>query len=1036
MASMLKPPERLTVSQSASKYRTLNNTGAYVGPWLNEKTNYMVEPMDELDSRFFEGVILVGPAQSGKPVWVETKVPTPDGWTRLGDIQVGDTVFSHHGEPTLVVATTEVFHNRNCYRIVFDDGSEIIADEAHRWGVNDMWAPDPYGMVVKNTAQLRDSYQVKTSKGSMRYRYSIPVAGPLQLPEKDLLIDPYTLGIWLGDGRSNAGSLSLNVNDCGEIVDRIVASGRHCTVYPGAANSAGSADRVLVDGLCSDLRELGLLDNKHIPVEYLRASEHQRRELLRGLLDTDGTVDVSKGRCSFSQSDKRFADQVYELMVSLGIKPMRDDKVPSYTYLGETLRGKVSYRLSFCVVDSTECFGLNRHIASYEAFSATKTRRPSHSGRRFIRSIEPVASVPVRCIGVADSDHLFLIGDQMVPTHNTDALILNWTLFSVISSPMDLTIYNPSTAAARDFSSRRIDRMNRHSPQMGKLLLKKRDADNKFDKHYSNGMMLTLSWPSVAEFAGKPIPRVALTDYDRMDDDIDGDGNPYDLASKRTTSFGSFKMALAESSPSKPIKDTRYIVRGHEAPPADGILALYNRGDRRRWYWPCPHCDGYFEGRFSQLEYRTKDDMGHPLDHLTASESTRLRCPHCGHLIHPDSRHEMQQWGMWVKEGQSVTAKGRLIGVPRRTKIASFWLNGMAAAFTTWPQLVRVYLTALEECDKTGSEEALKKFYNTDLGEPYIPKAVDNDRLPEHLQARAENLGDKLVPEGTRFLVATIDVQKNMFVVQVHGIAPGSPFDMVLIDRFQIRQSTRRDPADESQFLWVKPATYLEDWDLIIDEVMDKTYKLADGSGRHMAMKITTCDSGGYAKTKGESVTTMAYAFYRRLRRDNLHGRFHLVKGDSSPGAPRARVTFPDAQKKDDKSAARGDVPVMMFNPNILKDSLNARLDCIEPGKGMYRFPDWLPDWWYQEMCAEDRTTKGWEKRQHAKNEAWDLSYYAIGICVSKLLLVEKIDWNNPPTWADTWDKNNMIAKAGEAKRFAQPKPATYDLAKLGARLA
>lgn len=611
----------------------------------------------------------------------------------------------------------------------------------------------------------------------------------------------------------------------------------------------------------------------------------------------------------------------------------------------------------------------------------------------------------------------------------TDALILNWTLYSVKSDPMDLIIYSPSNANARDFSMRRIDRLNRHSPAMGSLLLNTRDADNKFDKHYVNGMMLTLSWPAVGELAGKPVPRVALTDYDRMDDDIGGDGNAYDLATKRTTTFGSFRMALAESSPSKPIKDTRWIARGHEAPPADGILALYNRGDRRRWYWPCPECDQYFEGRFSMLEWEA---LGDP---LSSSETVRLRCPHCTAAIHPDDREDMQQWGMWLKEGQGVDRLGRRIGVGRRTKIASFWLNGIAAAFTTWGELVRTFITAEEEFNNTGSEEALKKFYNTDLGEPYLPKAVDSDRLPEHLLARAEDIGEKLVPKGTRLLVAQVDVQKNMFVVQVHGIAPGKPFDMVVIDRFNIKLSKRIDP-ETGEIFWIKPASYLADWELLIEEVMDKTYALDDGSGRRMAIKMTTCDSGGYSKSKGQSVTSMAYEFYRRLRTDNLHGRFHLVKGDSKPGVPRARVTHPDASKKDKFSTARGDVPVLMLNSNVLKDSLHARLDSIEPGKGMLRFPNWLPDWFYQELCSEIRTPKGWEVRPHSRNEAWDLSYYCIGLCVSPLLNIEKLDWNNAPSWAQEWDTNVMISAPDSPKRFAAPKPPAYDFAELGRRIA
>lgn len=239
----------------------------------------------------------------------------------------------------------------------------------------------------------------------------------------------------------------------------------------------------------------------------------------------------------------------------------------------------------------------------------------------------------------------------------TDALILNWITFGVKADPMDMIVYSPTNTSARDFSIRRIDRLHRHSKKVGAKLLKNRDADNKFDKHYDNGMLLTLGWPTVDQLSGKPVPRVALTDYDRMDDDIGGDGSAYDLAAKRTTTFGSFKMALAESSPSKPIENTRWIASSpHEAPPAKGILSLYNRGDRRRWYWPCPHCSAYFEGRFTHLEWDDKNDP------LASAETVRMICPTCGHRIMPDDRHEMQQWGMWVKDGEGVDAKGRRFG--------------------------------------------------------------------------------------------------------------------------------------------------------------------------------------------------------------------------------------------------------------------------------------------------------------------------------------------------------------------------------------
>jgi len=166
----------------------------------------------------------------------------------------------------------------------------------------------------------------------------------------------------------------------------------------------------------------------------------------------------------------------------------------------------------------------------------------------------------------------------------TDALVLNTTAYCIKSDPMDMMIVCPTMTAARDFSIRRIDRLHRHSPKIGELLLPGADSDNKFDKHYRTGMLLSLSWPTPTELAGKPIGRVVMTDYDRMPEDVGGDGKPYDLASMRTTTFGSYAMCLAESSPSHPITDPKWIAdEPHKAPPTTGILALYNRGDMRRW---------------------------------------------------------------------------------------------------------------------------------------------------------------------------------------------------------------------------------------------------------------------------------------------------------------------------------------------------------------------------------------------------------------------------------------------------------------------
>jgi phage terminase large subunit GpA-like protein len=595
----------------------------------------------------------------------------------------------------------------------------------------------------------------------------------------------------------------------------------------------------------------------------------------------------------------------------------------------------------------------------------------------------------------------------------TDALIVNWTGYSATTDPQDMIIYSPTFTAARDFSMRRIDRLHRHTVEVGQALVKNKDSDNKFDKHYTNGMMLSLSYPSVTELAGKPIGRAALTDYDRIDDDIGGDGNAFDLASKRTTTFGSYRMCLAESSPSREITNYKKVVTGHEAPPTTGILSLYNRGDRRRWYWPCPDCGSYFEGRWEHIKWDHEKTSN-----LEKAETAYMECPHCVAHISMNQRRQMNIEGVWLKDGQRIK-DNRIVGKARRSNIASFWLMGVAAGLTTWMNLVKSYLDAEDEYDSTGEETALAKFYNTDIGVPYVPKNIlnDNTRLPETLMGRVEPWTKRKVPKGVRFLLGVVDVQANSFVVQIIGVAPGKPYDLYLVDRFTIRYSDRLDPSapeGKESFLWVQPGAYLEDWDKITEQVMQARYPLDDDSGRQMTVKLTLCDSGGKA-----GVTARAYDYYRQVVKEGWLGRFQLVKGESTPGAPRARITRPDADKKSG-AGARGEIPVLMLNPNINKDDLNNRLDVMVPGYGMIHFPAWLispikaddMSWFFAEMTSENRIPgKGWEKVAR-RNEAWDLFYYAIGACASGLLNVEKLDWGNPPAFALPWDTNPLVVSA------------------------
>jgi phage terminase large subunit GpA-like protein len=132
-----------------------------------------------------------------------------------------------------------------------------------------------------------------------------------------------------------------------------------------------------------------------------------------------------------------------------------------------------------------------------------------------------------------------------------------------------------------------------------------------------------------------------------------------------------------------------------------------------------------------------------------------------------------------------------LEGEARRSNIASFWLQGPAAAFQSWQGLVLEWLQAQDEFERTGNTEPLKTTVQQSQGKPYRPPLPDGGRLPEELQARAEDLERGVVPIGARFLITAVDVQKKRFVVQVIGY--GRELERWVVDRFEITKSKRAD---------------------------------------------------------------------------------------------------------------------------------------------------------------------------------------------------------------------------------------------------
>ena len=518
-------------------------------------------------------VLIAGATGAGKALALDTPIPTPDGWTTMGEIQVGGEVFDEHGRACKVTAATPVMHGRPCYEVEFSDGTVIVADAKHLWRTATTagrqqrgrppkglpyWPPEDVTRVENRAAEvlcepdaltttaevladvgaqfrnvlyqrvvpdlpregrpLRSGYRrngrdvsfwtpaysrhliykalaesVRTPAGASHLRqfdsepvttaeiatslrigahlnHSVALCGPLDYPERDLPVAPYTFGCWLGDGRTGGAGITSADQ---EILDHIRADGYVITHHPSSqmqytiwnrperqrriaealdlaeqgmsvANAAAhvgvglsavlrAADGRFLQGrkgsfvpasprreryrtMSEIFREVG---PKHIPEAYLHASIPQRRALLAGLLDTDGYCSPH-GRVEFAVTSRDLAHGVLELVLGLGCKAT----LTSRPCNGRNESTSTVYKISFTPHEPV--FRLSRKRSRQRQVKPTSPAR-----QRYIVDVRPVESVPVRCIEVSSPSRLYLASRSCIPTHNS--VCLNGLITSILT---------------------------------------------------------------------------------------------------------------------------------------------------------------------------------------------------------------------------------------------------------------------------------------------------------------------------------------------------------------------------------------------------------------------------------------------------------------------------------------------------------------------------------------------------------------------------------------------------------------------------
>lgn len=613
-------------------------------------------------------------------------------------------------------------------------------------------------------------------------------------------------------------------------------------------------------------------------------------------------------------------------------------------------------------------------------------------------------------------------------TGKTAALLIGWMSHTIVNDPGDILIIHMSKDKAREFSKTDVDRALRNSPKLRDMKSDREIDSNTFDTKFRNGVWMRIAWPTSGNVSGSTYRYTGITDLDRIAnaEDVDGEGPLFDLAKKRTTTFLSRGMSMVESSPGIELVDPAWRpATKHEAPPVTGILGIYNRGFRKRWYWQCPDCDDWFEAAPGLSLFRLPPDdelleivRTVDISAMAAEYGSRIFCPCCGVLIPAEAKTEMNRTGKWLGEHQSVV-NGEVIGPETGAKIASYWMGGVAAAYQPWQSLIERELQGLREYALTGSEEVLKTTRNTDQGVPYMSRhLVESNTHGRNPEDRAtDGVQRYVVPDWTRCLMSSVDVQggvNSRFVVQLHAIGPF--MEQQLVDRFEIKLSRREGMGQE--FAPIDPASYPEDWDVLTEELLRATWRTPI-DGQEIRLKMLVVDSGGE-----DGVTANAEAWFRRVRQAGMGDRVRLYKGGSSPKAPIVKVSM--VGKTTNKGKA--DIPLLLCNPNLLSDAVNAGLKRQDPGPGFIHFPapkhptrnpnGWLPQSFFDELTAETRAKNGVWQQIRKRNETFDLCrMIRAGMLHLKLDKVK--DWGTVPDWLAPLERNSEIVTA-EARRSLQ----------------
>lgn len=549
--------------------------------WVNQNTTIGGVPFT-CDRYPFQKAILndmslelhcIKPSQIGLALDLNTKIPTPTGWTTMGDVQVGDLIYAPDGTETKVTFKSEIYLKHKCYNITFSDGTSIIADENHRWLVESQYSfrlkemkkTGTYFSGVLNTGKLFE-HQKHNGRNSFRIKNT----EPLKLKPQSLEVDPYLFGLWLGNGNSHTGHITANQKDVLEITNALKLKGYVVKEKVYEQHSTLAIYTSEGETLISKIKAIGIVKgNKNIPEKYLWGSEDQRINLVQGLMDSDGNIEKN-GNCVFSNTNEEIVETLRHLLNSLGVvvKVQKQSPKKATRKDGVVIQGKKEfYILRFTAYSNKPVVKLSRKLERLKAENITG----GYANYRKIVSISEVDSVPVQCLTVDHPEHLFLCSKSMIATHNTEVQLRKALAFTARNPHRNLIYTMPDeNMRKRVFQNRVLPILTEDAIFHGLNAAGKKPIRSIEMTEINSSFMMM--FPANEKAATSQPADVIFNDEVDLSD-------PQILALFNSRVQGS---------------DLR-MIHNYSTPTYDGlgISALFENSDQHEYLFKCPHCGHY-----------------------------------------------------------------------------------------------------------------------------------------------------------------------------------------------------------------------------------------------------------------------------------------------------------------------------------------------------------------------------------------------------------------------------------------------------------